>query len=248
VGEALSGTALVIDDDENACDLLARSLAREGFRVLSARTGEAGVQAAREQRPDVITLDVLMPGQDGWSVLRRLKSDPELAGIPVVIVSMLEGGDIGRVLGAADFVTKPVDRERLAGVVRRYRGTREPARALIIEDDPASRELLRRSLEQDGWQVGEAANGREGLRALESERPDLILLDLMMPEMDGFALLEALRANAAWSSVPVLVVTARELSSEEQRRLEGRVRQILRKGAHSREELVREIRRHAGRA
>jgi signal transduction histidine kinase/CheY-like chemotaxis protein len=248
VGEAVSGTALVIDDDENACDLLARSLAREGFRVLSARSGEAGLRAAREQRPDVITLDVLMPGQDGWSVLRHLKSDPAVAQIPVVIVSMLEGSDIGRVLGAADFVNKPVDRERLAGVVRRYRGPRQPAPALVIEDDPASREVLRRTLEQDGWQVTEAGNGREGLRALERELPDLILLDLMMPEMDGFAFLEALRANAAWAAVPVLVVTARDLSSEEQRRLEGRVRQILRKGAHTRDELVREIRRHAGRA
>jgi len=248
LGEPVTGTALVIDDDENACDLLARSLAREGFRVLSARSGEAGLQVAREQRPDVITLDVLMPGQDGWSVLQRLKSDPEVGRIPVVIVSMLEGGDIGRVLGAADVLAKPVDRERLAAVVRRYRGTRQPAPALVIEDDPASREVLRRTLEHDGWQVSEASNGREGLRVLEQELPDLILLDLMMPEMDGFAFVEALRANPAWAAVPVLVVTARDLSSDEQQRLEGRVRQILRKGAHSREELVREIRRHAGRA
>jgi len=246
-GDARVGTALVIDDDENACDLLARSLVKQGFRVVTAGSGEDGLRAAREHRPDVITLDVLMPGTDGWSVLRSLKSDPEVARVPVVIISMVDGHEMGRVLGAADYLPKPVDRERLAAVVRRYRGTRRPAPALVIEDDLAARELLRRTLEQDGWRVEVAGNGRDGLRALEGELPDLILLDLMMPEMDGFAFVEALRANPAWAAIPVLVVTARDLTNEDRRRLEGQVRQVLQKGAFSRDELAREIRRHAGR-
>ncbi len=245
VGEARVGTALVIDDDENACDLLARSLAKEGFRVVSAGSGEAGLRAAREHRPDVITLDVLMPGQDGWSVLRTLKGDPDVAQIPVVMISMVDGHDMGRVLGAADFLEKPVEKERLAAVLRRYRGSRSPAQALVVEDDPAAREVMRRTLEQDGWQVSEASNGREGLRELQRVVPDLILLDLMMPEMDGFAFVEALRANPAWAAVPVLVVTARELSPADRRRLEGQVRQVLQKGVLSRDELAREIRKHA---
>jgi signal transduction histidine kinase/DNA-binding response OmpR family regulator len=247
MGDARVGTALVIDDDENACDLLARSLAKEGFRVVSAGSAEAGLRAAREYRPDVITLDVLMPGQDGWSVLRTLKTDPTVAEIPVVMISMVDGHDMGRVLGAADFLPKPVERERLAAVVRRYRGARVPAPALVVEDDAAAREVMRRTLEQDGWVVSEATNGKDGLRQLERSVPDLILLDLMMPEMDGFAFVEALRKNPQWAAVPVLVVTARELNPAERQRLEGQVRQVLQKGAFSRDELAREIRRHAGR-
>ncbi len=246
VGEARIGTALVIDDDENACDLLARSLAKEGFRVVTAASGEAGLRAAREYKPDVITLDVLMPGTDGWSVLRALKTDPEAAEVPVVIVSMAAGLEMGRVLGAADFLSKPVDRARLAAAVRRYRGARTPPQALVVEDDAASREVLRRTLEQDGWSVMEAHNGLEGLRALERALPDLILLDLMMPEMDGFSFVEALAASPAWAGVPVIVLTARELSAEERQRLQGHVSQVLQKGALNREELAREIRRAAG--
>ncbi len=246
VGEARVGTALVIDDDENACDLLARSLAKEGFRVVTADSGEAGVRAAREYKPDVITLDVLMPGTDGWSVLRNLKTDPEASPIPVVIVSMAAGLEMGRVLGAADFLPKPVDRERLAATVRRYRGARRPSLALVVEDDAASREVLRRTLEHDGWRVIEAENGRQGLLALEHSLPDLILLDLMMPELDGFSFVESLGASPAWAGVPVVVLTAAELTADERRRLQGHVRQVLQKGAMNRDELAREIRKAAG--
>jgi signal transduction histidine kinase/CheY-like chemotaxis protein len=235
LGDARVGTALVIDDDENACDLLARSLVKQGFRVVTAGSGEAGLRAAREHRPDVITLDVLMPGTDGWSVLRTLKGDPEVAGIPVVIVSMVDGQDMGRVLGAADFLPKPVDRERLASVVRRYRGARHPAPALVIEDDPAARELLRRGLEQDGWRVELAGDGREGLRALERELPDVILLDLMMPEMDGFQFAEVFRQRPEWSRIPVVVFTAMSLTPADRDRLKGSVERVVQKGGYSQE-------------
>jgi CheY-like chemotaxis protein/nitrogen-specific signal transduction histidine kinase len=239
------GTVLVIDDDRDACELLARALTREGFRVVTAATGDEGVQAAREHKPDAITLDVLMPGMDGWAVLKTLKSDPEVARIPVVMISMVDERDMGRALGAADYLPKPIDRERLSAVLRRFRGPHTPCPAVVIEDDPASREVLRRTLEQDGWRVCEATNGREGLELLADGTPDLILLDLMMPEMDGFEFVDALRANEAWAGIPVVVVTARDLSSQERARLEGRVRKVLQKGAFSRDALAREIRRLA---
>jgi CheY-like chemotaxis protein/nitrogen-specific signal transduction histidine kinase len=239
------GTVLVIDDDRDACELLARSLTKEGFRVMTAAAGDEGLRAAREHKPDAITLDVLMPGMDGWAVLKMLKSDPEVARIPVVMISMVDGGDMGRALGAADYLPKPIDRDRLSAVLRRFRGPQAPCPAVVIEDDPASREVLRRTLEQDGWRVCEAQNGREGLELLKGGTPDLILLDLMMPEMDGFEFVETLRANELWAQIPVVVVTARELSSEQRERLEGRVRKVLQKGALTSDALAREIRRLA---
>ncbi len=239
------GTVLVIDDDRDACELLARSLTKEGFRVVTAATGDEGLRAAREHKPDAITLDVLMPGMDGWAVLKTLKSDPEVARIPVVMISMVDERDMGRALGAADYLPKPIDRERLSAVLRRFRGSRTPCPALVIEDDPASREVLRRTLEGDGWRVCEARNGREGLEFLKGGAPDLILLDLMMPEMDGFEFVEALRANPAWVQIPVVVVTARDLSGEERERLERHVRKVLQKGALTADALAREIRRLA---
>ncbi len=240
-----SGTVLVIDDDRDACELLARSLTKEGFRVVTAASGDEGLRAAREQKPDAITLDVLMPGMDGWAVLKTLKSDPEVARVPVVMISMVDGGDMGRALGAADYLPKPIDRERLSAVLRRFRGPQTPCPAVVIEDDPASREILRRTLEQDGWRVCEAANGKEGLELLKRGTPDLILLDLMMPEMDGFEFVDVLRSNAAWAQIPVVVVTARELSVQDRERLEGHVRKVLQKGGFSRDALAREIRRLA---
>jgi len=240
-----SGTVLVIDDDRDACELLARSLTKEGFRVVTAASGDEGLRAARQHKPDVITLDVLMPGMDGWAVLKTLKSDAQVARIPVVMVSMVDGGDMGRALGAADYLPKPIDRERLSAVLRRFRGPQTPCPAVVIEDDPASREVLRRTLEQDGWRVCEATNGKEGLELLRGGTPDLILLDLMMPEMDGFEFVDAVRSNLAWAQIPIVVVTARDLSVEERERLEGHVRKVLQKGVLSRDALAREIRRLA---
>jgi CheY-like chemotaxis protein len=235
-------TVLVIDDDESAREILARGLAKEGFRVLGASSGEEGVKLAREARPDVITLDILMPGMDGWSVLRLLKSDPQVAEIPVVLITMVDGRDMGKALGAADYLSKPIDRERLSTVLRKYKCTNPPCPVLVVEDDPAARELMRRALSAQGWNVCEAKDGREALTVVRRTRPDLIFLDLMMPEMDGFQFVEELRANPDWRSIPVVVVTAKELTQEDRDRLSGNVRSILQKGALSNEALAREIR------
>jgi signal transduction histidine kinase/DNA-binding response OmpR family regulator len=235
-------TVLVIDDDQNACDLMARGLAREGFQVHTATNGEAGLRLARELRPDVITLDVLMPGMDGWAVLKKLKSDPDVAAIPVVMITMVDDKEMGHALGAADFLPKPIDRERLVSVLRRYRCRHPPCHLLVVEDDAVTRELMRRTLESDGWTVAEAENGRVGLELLARAMPELILLDLMMPEMDGFEFIAEIRKVEAWRRIPVIVVTAKDITHDELLRLNGHVKKIVQKGGLSREELAREIR------
>ncbi len=233
---------LVIDDDQTSRDLMRRHLARDGFDVITAKNGDEGVKLARELNPAVITLVVLMPERDGWSVLRELKSDPALASIPVVMLTILDEAKKGYALGASDFMTKPIERERLREVLAKYRSEEDGQRVLIIEDDEATRQLLHRALVGEGWQVTEARNGREALERLEEAPPGLILLDLMMPEMDGFEFLAALRARPEFSGLPVVVVTAADLSEEDHRRLSGGVERILHKAAYSRDALLEELR------
>jgi signal transduction histidine kinase/CheY-like chemotaxis protein len=240
--DVAAAKVLVIDDDTAARDLMSRGLAKEGFQVFTAASGDEGIRMAKEVRPDVITLDVLMPGMDGWAVLRALKSDAEVADIPVIMVTMVDDKDMGHALGAADYLPKPIDRERLVTMLGRYRCPHPPCPILLVEDDAATREMIRRTLEQDGWTVCEAENGRVGLQRLAESRPELILLDLMMPEMDGFEFVAEMRRHEEWKSIPVVVVTARDVTPEDRIRLDGQVKKILQKGATSREELAREIR------
>jgi signal transduction histidine kinase/CheY-like chemotaxis protein len=183
---AVAPTVLVVDDDRATREMISRGLVKEGFRVVLAASGEEAIRLAREKRPDAISLDVLMPGMDGWTVLRALKAEPLTASIPVVIVSMLDDRDIGFALGAADYLTKPFDRERLVSALRRFRDGSMPRPVLVVEDDPGTRDVIRRALERDGWIVSEAENGRAALENLTRQTPDIVLLDLMMPEMDGF--------------------------------------------------------------
>ena len=183
-----------------------------------------------------------MPGLDGWSVLQELKADPELAAIPVVMLTIVDEQNKGYALGAADYVTKPIDRDRLRAILERYRSDRKGRRVLVVEDEAATRRILRRMLIGEGWQVSEAENGRVALARLAEAPPDLILLDLMMPEMDGFEFLSDLRRNPALRDVPVVVVTAAELTEADHRRLNGAVERVLRKAAYSRDQLLDELR------
>jgi CheY-like chemotaxis protein len=182
----------------------------------------------------------MMPGMDGWSVLSELKADPALAHIPVILVTMLQDRQLGFSLGASEFLTKPVDQGQLAAVLTRYCGSQKP-RVLVVEDDPGNRELLVRMLEKDGYLVSGAENGSVALECVAKELPALILLDLMMPVMDGFAFLEALRQRPDFSKIPVVVVTAKDLTPAERDLLHGSVQQVIQKGAVDREKLLAEI-------
>ncbi|HET6521869.1 MAG TPA: response regulator, partial [Geminicoccaceae bacterium] len=242
-GTATAGTVLVVDDERAVHDLLRRELAGGGYRVLHASGGVEGLRMAREARPDVITLDIIMPDLDGWSVLRALKSDPELRDIPVILVSMLDDREMGFALGAADYLAKPIDRDALLRVLERCRAADGRAEVLVVDDDPDAREVLRRTLRKAGWQVGEAANGREALAYLARSRPGLVLLDLMMPEMDGFETLDTMRREEAWRDIPVVVVTARDLAPEEAAWLRRHAEQVFRKGAYDRVDLIAAVHR-----
>jgi adenylate cyclase len=235
------GTVLVIDDDATARELIATYLAGEGFAVETAASGVDGLKKVRELRPAAVTLDIMMPDVDGWTVLAALKGDPALADIPVVIVTIVDEQRRGIALGAAGYLTKPIDRERLIEIVSHLRVVGAPGTVLVVEDDEDERQLVRATLEARGWTVREAANGRLALDAIRAELPDVILLDLMMPEMDGFELVAALQANAAWRDIPVVVVTALDLTAEDRRRLNGGVDQILSKHAFPPAELIARV-------
>jgi PAS domain S-box-containing protein len=233
-------TVLVIDDDPESREVLSQFLTRKGFRVEVAASGEEGLALARKLRPLAITLDVVMPGMDGWSVLGALKGDPDLADIPVIMLTIVDARNTGFRLGAADYLIKPVDPDRLAAVLRRYRGEPETRRILVVDDDADLRRRLRSLLEKDGWEVDEAANGREALDRLAA-RPSLILLDLLMPIVDGFEFLAEFRQRDADRSVPVIVLTAKDLTSAERDRLCGSVETVLQKGPLGSEQLLAEV-------
>jgi len=233
---------LVIDDDAAQRDLMRRFLRSEGFCVRTARDGEEGLRLAREMRPVAITLDVMMPGMDGWTVLAALKADASLREIPVIMLTMVDDPERGFTLGAADYATKPVNRQGLSRILRRHTCADPPCPVLVVEDDAATRAMTRNILEKEGWTVREAANGRVALEMMRRERPRLILLDLMMPEMDGFEFADRVRRHPEWGSIPIVVVTAHDLTVDERRRLSGYVETILQKAGDSHEVLLRQVR------
>jgi GAF domain-containing protein/CheY-like chemotaxis protein/anti-sigma regulatory factor (Ser/Thr protein kinase) len=238
-----SRTVLVIDDDADARSLMRRFLAREGFDTLTTADGSEGLRLARQFKPSLIILDVLMPRMDGWAVLKELQSDPELAAIPVVMLSILDEQEKGFALGAADYLIKPFDRTRLQSILERHRGAAIGIRVLVVEDDAATGSVLCDLLRTEGCNVNLAQDGEAALAHLEAEKPDLILLDLMMPRMDGFQFIEALRTRPDGADIPIVVLTAKELSATERERLAGETRKVLSKSLHSREELAAELRR-----
>ena len=235
-------TVLVIDDDPDVRDLMSRLLIKEGFGVVLACDGPEGLARARQVRPTVITLDVVMPGVDGWGTLAALKSDPELADIPVVMVTMTEDRRTAYALGACDYLVKPVDPGRLARLLKRHSANRPGGSVLVIDDDPAARAIMRRLLTHEGLRVLEAEGGRAAIDRLSQETPDLIVLDLVMPDMDGFEVLERLRVSPTWGQIPVVVVTAKELSPHERTILNGSVGRVLRKTFVGCEDLLPAVR------
>jgi signal transduction histidine kinase/CheY-like chemotaxis protein/HAMP domain-containing protein len=234
---------LVIDDDATARELIADHLKAEGFSVVTAAGGVEGLKLAKELRPTAITLDVMMPDLDGWSVLAALRQDPELAEIPVIMITIVDEHRRGIALGAAGYLTKPIDRERLHRLVSRFRAPAPPTRVLLVEDDAVERERMRGWLEGPQWAVREAANGREALDRLQQGKPDVILLDLMMPEMDGFAVVAALQKEPRWRDIPVIVITSLDLDAKDRERLNAGVQFVLVKERFRPADLVERIRR-----
>jgi adenylate cyclase len=236
---------LVIDDDATARELLTDQLRAEGFSVVTASGGLEGLKLAKEVHPSVITLDVIMPDLDGWSVLAALRQDSELSEIPVIMVTILDQKRRGVALGAAGYLTKPIDREQLHRLVERFRAPAQPTRVLLVEDDSFQRERMHAWLESQQWVVQEAANGREALDRLQQSKPDLILLDLMMPEMDGFQVVATLQKEAGWRDIPVIVITALDLDAKDRDRLNSGVQSVLVKETFQPADLVERIRRLA---
>ena len=252
-GEAhLHDVVLLVDDDPAARDLLQRFLEREGFRVRTANDGRAGLTLARALKPRAILLDIEMPRMDGWAVLhaiaRRLaevealRTDPEIAETPVIITSVVNEFSLAHVLGATDYMVKPIDWSALKEAMERYRPVDREGSVLVVDDDADARERVRRTLARDGWQVREAENGAAALESLDTERPSLILLDLMMPVMDGFAFLRALRGRPDGDTIPVVVLTAKEITPSERESLGAQADRLIMKGSMSLSEIGRQLR------
>ena len=242
-GQPECGTILVIDDEREVHDLLDRELGANGYRIVHANGGREGIKIAKDLRPDAITLDVIMPEMDGWAVLRALKTEPSTRDIPVILLTILGDRDMGYALGAAEYLTKPIDTAALIEALERYREHGQAAEVLVVDDDPATRALLRRTLGREGWSLAEAASGSEALARLEraSRPPSAVILDLMMPGIDGFELLAEMRRRDDLRNVPVVIVTAKDLSHEELNWLRGNAEKVLPKGAYSRQELIKVV-------
>lgn len=234
-GKDSSPLVLIVEDEPAAAELLARHLVRAGYRTHAVRTGEDALAKARELQPSAITLDIVLPDIDGWEIINRLKQDEATSSIPIVVVSVVDSRQLGMALGAIDYFVKPINAKELIKRLNRFRFQKSPgqerARILVVDDDAANRTLLAEALEPAGFTVVSAAGGREGIELAKSQKPDLVLLDLMMPEVSGFDVVEALRASEATREMPIMVLTAATLTEDDKRLLNGRVLTILSRGS-----------------
>jgi CheY-like chemotaxis protein len=231
---------LIVDDEADSRTLLTHHVEEFGCRAIATHSATSALQLARELRPDLITLDLMMPGTNGWDVLAALKADPELADIPVVVVSIVAQESRATLLGALDILQKPVDRAALHSVLGRNLGA-SPSRILVVDDSPDARQLLQDLLADTAAEVRTAANGQDALRTLREFEPDLVLLDLLMPVMDGLTFLEVFRGTPRFQHVPVIVVSARDLSGDEHERVARHTAAVLKKGSSLETDLRRVI-------
>jgi CheY-like chemotaxis protein len=239
----VNSQVLVIDDDSAVRELMTRFLEGKGYRVITADDGEHGLEMARKHRPNVITLDVVLPGtMSGWDVLAELKNDPGTQAIPVVVVTFIEETRQGFALGAADYVVKPIAWDDLLNKLKKVtRDSPLTQPVLVVDDDPDVRELFRRTLARDNMTVIEAANGQEAIQMLRTQRPSVILLDLMMPVMDGFEFIAEFNCHPEWVDIPVIVVTAKHITREDRERLAVATRTILEKSGFTQEDLLGKV-------
>ncbi|MEJ5309514.1 MAG: GAF domain-containing protein [Anaerolineae bacterium] len=234
-------TILAVDDDEGVITLFQRYLEKQGYKVAGMTTGEGVVETAKRLKPYAITLDVIMPGKDGWQIIRELKSDPETRDIPIIVCSIISEADKGLSMGVADYLVKPVTEQDLLDALIRLEHPGAAGHVLIVDDNADDRKLLRRILEDAGYKVQEAPGGAEAISLIHTDPPNLVILDLMMPDVDGFAVLENLKANQLTRDIPVVVVTAKELGKSERERLQQRVQALLQKGLFDQNQLLNDV-------
>lgn len=237
-------TVLIIDDDPITCSALRHYVKSLGYLAMVANSAEQGLKLAKELHPDMITLEAAMPQADGWAILSELKADASLANIPVLMLSIRTEHNAGYSLGASGFLVKPVEQGHLTHILEKYRPDDDSIvpLVLVVDDDPNNRDLLERMLNKAGWEVVKAENGQAALNWMENHTPDLILSDLMMPEVDGFQFIDTLRRNKHWKALPVVVLTAKDLTEAEKERLNHSVAHVFQKGAYSHKDLLDEIR------
>jgi CheY-like chemotaxis protein len=238
---------LIVEDNPAAADLLVRHLQRGGFRAQVAATGPLALDLARRLQPLAITLDILLPQLDGWAVLTELKRDEHTREIPVVIVSVVDDPELGRALGALDYFVKPVDAKSLLWRLAQFQfpapdGSR-PTRVLVVDDEPSNRTWLTEVLGPAGFSVELASGGQEAIDLARVSPPDLILLDLMMPGVSGFDVVEALQADASMRSIPVMILTGKNLTAAEKRQLNGHVAAILSRSTTDAADLIARLER-----
>ncbi|MFZ2068339.1 MAG: response regulator, partial [Xanthobacteraceae bacterium] len=223
---------LVVDDDPAVHDVLAATLGKEGYQITHAKDGIEALHLMRTQPPDVVTLDVMMPKMDGWSVLGIMKSEPQLAHIPVIMLTIVDHRNLGFSLGASEYMTKPIDRNRLIALIEKFAVSRRDGTVLVIDDDPDVRAMVKATIDDVGMKATTVANGQAALDWLASHpQPALVLLDLMMPKMDGFEFLERVRQNPHHVDLPIVVLTAKELTDNERSYLAERTLLVLSKSA-----------------
>ncbi len=232
---------LIIDDDPVVHDLMSRFLMKQGFQVETASGGKEGLEKARHEQPAAIILDVMMPDMDGWSVLSALKTDEVLVDIPVIMMTFIQDQNLGYTLGASDYLTKPVDRQQLSEVLQRHISKSSYGEILLVDDDATTRMLMREQLEMHTYQVQEAKSGIEALAYLERFTPSVIILDLLMPAMNGFEFLHNLQQRPEYKDVPVIVMTAKDLSLEERGKLTSNVQKVFCKGVRDRQTLLEDV-------
>jgi CheY-like chemotaxis protein len=235
---------LVVEDDDHIATVLRTYLENDGYRVELARDGQEAVVSAREMRPFAITLDISLPKLDGWSVLNALKREPITADIPVIVVSIVDNRDFGLVLGATEYLVKPIDHERLRTLLHGLDGVRPhgDGTVLVVDDDPAVRDVISSVLVDDGWRVETAEDGAAALQAIERERPTAMVLDLMMPRIDGFEVLQAVRGQPSTRDLPIVILTAKDLTDEDRQRLARNAERVILKQALRIEDLRDEVR------
>jgi Signal transduction histidine kinase len=233
---------LCIDDDPDVIEILRKYLVPEGYSVVGALSGDEGIEMAAKTKPALITLDIMMPKKDGWQVLRELKSNNATKDIPVVIHSVVDNKPLAVSLGAADVITKPTEPKRLLSLVKQYCQTTDQF-ILIVDDHEDFALAFKALLSQDGFNVKVATGGREALDVLKSSTPALILLDLVMPGMDGFEVVQQLQENEQWRRIPVVILSGKELTEEDQQRLDTHIAQFLKKDMFSTSEISKTIKR-----